>query len=153
MKIGVISDTHDYFDPRIPTLFKSVEHILHAGDIGSMDILRELEEIAPVTAVNGNTDSGLSLKETEVFELGRHKFLLQHIVNPRTHPVLLQHRILKEKPGMIVFGHTHKPFSETIRGIHYFNPGYAGRSRFGMERTVAILHFVHDQIRPEVLKL
>jgi putative phosphoesterase len=153
MKIGVISDTHDYFDPRIPELFKSVEHILHAGDIGSFDVLRELEEIAPVTAVTGNTDSGLPLKETEVFELGRHKFLLQHIVAPRTHPVLLQHRIVKEKPDMIVFGHTHKPFSEVIRGIHYFNPGYAGRSRFGMERSVAILHFIHDQIQPEVLKL
>jgi len=153
MKIGVISDTHDYFDPKIPGLFKGVEHILHAGDIGTSAITWQLEQIAPVTAVPGNTDSLRQLRETEVFELGRHKFLLQHIVNPRTHPALLQDRILREKPDVIVFGHTHKPFSEKIRGIHYFNPGYAGKSRFGLERSVAILHFVGEEIRPEFLKL
>src|SRR6266850_2422099 len=143
MKIGVISDTHDYFDPRIPELFEEVEHIIHAGDIGSASILVQLEEIAPVTAVSGNTDSMLPLKETEVFELGRTKFLLQHIVQPRIHPTLLQHRIINEKPDMIVFGHTHKPFNEKIRGVHYFNPGYAGKTRFGLERSIALLHFTH----------
>ena len=61
MKIGVISDTHDFFDPRIPELFKDVEHIIHAGDIGSMAIISELEKIAPVTAITGNTDSMLPL--------------------------------------------------------------------------------------------
>ena len=153
MKIGLISDTHDYFDPQIPGLLKGVEHILHAGDIGSQSILLQLERIAPVTAVMGNTDEMLPLKETEVFELGRQKFLLQHIVQPRTHPALLQDRILREKPDVIVFGHTHKPFSEKIRGIHYLNPGYAGKTRFGLERTLAVLHFVRDQIKPEFFTL
>jgi predicted phosphodiesterase len=140
MKIGVISDTHDYFDPRIPEVFEEVEHIIHAGDIGTAAILAELEKIAPVTAVIGNSDSMLPLKETEVFE-------------PRVHPELLQLQIIREKPDMVVFGHTHKPYSEKIRGVHYFNPGYAGRSRFGLERTVALLHFVRGEIEPEFLKL
>jgi hypothetical protein len=153
MKIGIISDTHNYFDPQIPDLFKGVEHIIHAGDVGTTEILTALEQIAPVTAVYGNTDSMLPLKEIEVFELGRHKFLLQHIVQPHTPAVLLSDRVQREKPNTIVFGHTHKPFNQTIGGIWYFNPGYAGKTRFGMERSVALLHFNRDKIKAEFLKL
>ena len=57
MKIGVISDTHNFFDPKIPELFNGVDHILHAGDVGTAVIRFQLEEIAPVTAVLGNVDS------------------------------------------------------------------------------------------------
>ena len=70
MRIGVISDTHNYFDPAIPKIFEGVDHILHAGDVGLMTIIYELESIAPVTAVFGNTDTDLPIKETEVIELG-----------------------------------------------------------------------------------
>jgi hypothetical protein len=153
MKIGVISDTHNFLDPKIPELFQGVEHIIHAGDVGTAAILTELERIAPVTAVYGNTDLMLPLKEIEVFELGRHKFLLQHIVQPHTPAVLQSERVRREKPDAIVFGHTHKPFNQTIEGIWYFNPGYAGKTRFGMERTVALLHFQRGKIKPEFLKL
>jgi putative phosphoesterase len=153
MRIGVISDTHDFLDPRIPIIFKGVEHIIHAGDVGTSAILVALGEIAPVTAVSGNSDSMLPLKEVEVFELGRHKFLLQHIVQPDMPAVLLSDRVQREKPDAIVFGHTHKPFNQTIGGIWYFNPGYAGRPRFGLERTVALLHFQRDKIKPEMVKL
>ena len=59
MKIGVISDTHGFLDPKIFELFAGVEHILHAGDIGFASIILELQEIAPVTAVYGNTDADL----------------------------------------------------------------------------------------------
>ncbi|HXT12959.1 MAG TPA: metallophosphoesterase family protein [Candidatus Angelobacter sp.] len=153
MKIGVISDTHDFFDPQIPELFKGVEHIIHAGDVGTASILSELEKIAPVTAVSGNTDLMLPLKPIEVFELGRHKFYLQHIVQPDTPAVLHSERVQREKPDVIVFGHTHKPFNQRIGGIWYFNPGYAGRQRFNLERTLALFHFDRDQIKPEYLKL
>ena len=54
---------------------------------------------------------------------------------------------------MVVFGHTHKPFSETLGGVLFFNPGYAGGSRFGMERSIAILHFDDKSIRPEYITL
>ena len=72
MKIGVISDTHGYLDPRVESLFQGVDHILHAGDIGYASIILELEFIAPVTAVNGNNDAELTFKETECVEqIGR----------------------------------------------------------------------------------
>jgi hypothetical protein len=155
MKIGVISDTHNFLDPKIPELFKGVEHIIHAGDVGTAFITFQLGQIAPVTAVLGNTDSHalVPLNEIEVFELGRKKFLVQHIIQPHTAKILHSARIQREKPDIIVFGHTHKPFNEIIRGIWYFNPGYAGKSRFGMERSVALLHFERDKIKAEFLKL
>jgi hypothetical protein len=83
MKIGAISDTHGYFDPKIVKLFAGVDHILHAGDIGLPWLILELEQIAPVTAVLGNNDAGLDFKETEVAEFDGRKFLVHHIVDPR----------------------------------------------------------------------
>jgi hypothetical protein len=153
-QIGVISDTHNYFDPRIPHLFAGVDHILHGGDIGLPAILLALEQIAPVTAVAGNTDDpGFQYPQTAVVELAGHKFLAQHIVNPRALADPTKARITRERPDVVVFGHTHKPFSETIGGTRFFNPGYAGKSRFGLERSVAILHCGDKGIRAEYLKL
>ena len=70
MKIGVISDTHNFLDPVVPKLFAGVDHILHGGDIGLPKLLLDLEQIAPVTAVAGNTDdSAFRYPLTEVIEL------------------------------------------------------------------------------------
>ena len=154
MKIGVISDTHNFLDPKVLKLFAGVDHILHGGDIGLPWIIMELESIAPVTAVLGNTDEGgLQYREMELIELAGRKFLVHHIVNPRALADPLKSRIARGKPDVVVFGHTHKPFSETIAGTFYFNPGYAGSSRFGMERSIAILHCDAKNIRPEYLRL
>ena len=153
-QIGVISDTHNYFDPRIPHLFAGVDHILHGGDIGLPAILLQLEQIAPVTAVAGNTDDpGFQYPQTAVVELAGRKFLMQHIVNPRSLAEPIKARIARERPDVVVFGHTHKPFSHTIGGTRFFNPGYAGKSRFGLERSVAILHCGERGIRAEYLPL
>jgi putative phosphoesterase len=154
MKLGVISDTHNFLDPKIPKLFAGVDHILHGGDIGLPWIILELETIAPVTAVLGNTDEpGLQFRLTEVVVVGGKKFLVHHIVNPRALEDTLETRIDREKPDVVVFGHTHKPFSERIGGTLFFNPGYAGHSRFGVDRSVAILHYDGKDIRPEYLPL
>ncbi len=154
MKIGVISDTHNFFDPRIPGLFAGVDHILHAGDIGLPGILSQLEELAPVTAVMGNTDDpGFRWPLTEVAELGGRKVLLHHIVNPRSLEETLEARIQREQPAIVVFGHTHKPFCEKLNGVLFFNPGYAGKSRFGLPRSVAILHCIARSLKPEYLML
>ena len=154
MKIGVISDTHNYLDRKVPKLFAGVEHILHGGDIGLPWLLLELEEIAPITAVQGNTDdAGLGYKQIQRIELAGRKFLVHHIVNPRALEDSLQERIADERPEVVVFGHTHKPFCETIDGTLFFNPGYAGKSRFGMQRSVAILHCDENELRAEYLNL
>ena len=152
--IGIISDTHNYFDPRLPHFFARVNHILHEGDIGMPAILLELEQIAPVTAVAGNTDDpGFHYPQTAVVELAGRKFLVHHIVNPHALADPIKGRLARERPDVLVFGHTHKPFSEIIGGTRFFNPGYAGKSRFGLERSVAILHCGEKGIRAEYFKV
>lgn len=149
MKIGIISDTHNHFDPRIPVLFSGVDHILHAGDIGLPWVILELESIAPVTAVLGNNDAGLQFKETETIELGGRKFLVHHIVDAHRPAEPIRRRIAREKPDVVVFGHSHKPFNEVIGRTLYFNPGYAGKPRFNLARSVAVLHCGRTGLRAE----
>ena len=155
MKVGVISDTHGYFDPRLPELFAGVDHILHAGDVGGAFITFQLEQIAPVTAVLGNSDSPMMcLRDTEVVELDHRKYLVHHIVDhPRALVGSLRSRVAREKPDVVVFGHTHKPYCQLFDGVLYFNPGYAGTPRVGMERSVAILRWEHGNVRPQFLPL
>ena len=153
MTIGVISDTHNFLDPKIHELFAGVDHILHAGDIGNTTVISELEEIAPVTAVYGNTDTGLPFRETEVIELGTRKFLIHHIVNPHALGDRVKERIARAQPHVVVFGHTHRTFCESIEGVLYFNPGSAGKPKFGLGRTVAVLHCDEKEIRHEFITL
>jgi putative phosphoesterase len=150
MKIGLISDTHNYLDPAVLHIFRGVDHILHGGDVGLMSILYALEDIAPVTAVFGNTDTDLPLKETEVVTLGTHKFLLQHIVDPRVPGPKLSGRIAKEQANVVVFGHTHKPAQERLGDTLYFNPGYAGKARFNLPRSVALMELGRGEPRIEI---
>ena len=153
-RIGVISDTHNYLDPRLPRLFAGVDHILHGGDIGLPAIILALEQIAPATAVAGNTDDpGFHYRLTDIVELAGRKFLVQHIVNPQSLADPIKTRIARERPDVVVFGHTHKPFCQTIAGALFLNPGYAGKPRFGLERSVAILHCGGKGIRAEYLPL
>jgi putative phosphoesterase len=153
VKIGVVSDTHGFLDPKVSKLFTGVGHILHAGDIGFASIISELEQIAPVTAVLGNTDGGAVFLETEIVELAAKKFLVHHIVNPHAPSDRLKSRFGREKPDAVIFGHTHKRFCATIGGILFFNPGYSGKPKIGVERSVAILHCDEKGIRAEYFPL
>lgn len=154
MLIGVISDTHNYFDPALPGVFAGVDHILHGGDIGRPAILHELEQIAPVTAVCGNTDDlAFQYRQSEVVELNGRKFLVHHIVNPQAPGETVSRLLQRERPQVVVFGHTHRPFAETIHNTLFFNPGYAGKPRFALERSVALLHCDSAGIRPEFVSL
>jgi putative phosphoesterase len=154
MNIGVISDTHGFWDARIPELFAGVDHILHGGDIGQPWILTELELIAPVTAVAGNTDDpALRYAPVKTIELAGRKFFLQHIVHPRHLDEHLRGRLVRERPDAVVFGHTHLRFCETVDGILFLNPGYAGRPRSGLDRSVAVAHCDGNDIRVEYLEL
>ena len=153
LKLGIISDTHGFLDPRVEKIFKGVDHILHAGDIGEPIIELELQLIAPVTVVLGNTDLGLNFKETEVVTLAEKKILIHHIVNPRAPSEKLTAQIKRHRPNAVIFGHTHKKFAATVGGIFYFNPGYSGQPKLGTERSVALLHLEDGGFRPEYIAL
>lgn len=153
MKIGVISDTHGYLDPAIHHAFAGVHHILHGGDIGSQHLISELETIAPVTAVLGNTDEGIHFKETEIVRLNGKKFLVHHILDVTAPSEALKHRIHLEIPDVVVFGHTHRRFCEKVGETLFFNPGYAGKPRFNLSRSVAILSCNGRRISAKYIRL
>ena len=153
MRIGLISDTHNYLDPRIAGIFSGVDYILHAGDVGLPLLLAELEQLAPVTAVLGNTDEGLTLNETEVVTLADKKFLLHHIVTPGVGSPRIAGRLKAEQPDVVMFGHTHKPFAEKFGRTLFINPGYAGRQRFDLPRSVCLLEVNDGEIRHEFVML
>jgi putative phosphoesterase len=153
-RLGLIADTHNFLDPVILDLFAGVTRILHAGDIGQPRVIAELERVAPVTAVGGNTDDpGFGWRETEVLTLHGRKVLLHHIVNPRAPAEALARRLRREAPDVVVFGHTHQPFEEVIGGVLFLNPGSAGRARFHLPRSVAILHLEPKALRVEFCEL
>jgi uncharacterized protein len=152
-KIGVLSDTHGYLDPRIPGLFEGVQHILHAGDIGPQSIITTLEETAPVTAVVGNTDCGLTFSETEAFVLAKHKFLLHHIVDVWMPSDVVKDRVARDRPEFVIFGHTHRQCCNEKDGVTYLNPGYSGLPKPRQKRSVAILNCSDRGVTTEFLEL
>lgn len=153
MKLGLISDTHGFLDPKLTRIFRGVEHILHAGDIGPDHLIAQLECIAPVTAVLGNNDNSPCFPLTKTEVVSEIKFLVHHIVSPRTLTEELKDRIFQEKPDVVVFGHSHKQFCERIDGVLFVNPGYAGKPRFNLERSVALLEATGREMQVKFVTL
>ena len=107
-----------------------------------------------MTAVLGNTDDPhLGLRETEVVTAGGRKFLLHHIVDPARPTELIQRRLELDRPDVVVFGHTHRPFSERIGGTLFLNPGSAGRARFDQARTMALLRIGEGELDVKFVEL
>ena len=136
MLIGVLSDTHGLLRPEALAALAGVEHILHAGDVGDADILRQLGEIAPVTAIRGNIDrSGAcaELPATAAEELGGVLFYLVHSrADLDLDPVAAV-------VGVVVSGHSHRAEIAEVRGVVYLNPGSAGPRRFSLPVTLALV--------------
>lgn len=141
MEIGLISDTHGLLRPRVFEVFTGVRRILHAGDIGPPELLAELETIAPVTAVWGNTDGFEVREQTSAavrIELQGRRVVLLHGHQLGT-PTPRALRSASPDADIIVYGHTHRPLIDHTDGILVVNPGAAGAPRFGLPPSVAIL--------------
>lgn len=142
MRLGVISDTHGMLRPEVFKAFAQVDHILHAGDIGRWDLIIELQALAPVTAVYGNTDDldirGRVPQVAEV-ELDGFQIVVTHgdqLGSPT--PAKLHEAFPAAE--IIVYGHSHRPLLELVdRTVTVMNPGGAGASRFGLKPSVGIL--------------
>lgn len=132
----MISDTHGLLRPEAVAALRGSTHIIHAGDIGSPEVLQKLAATAPVTAVRGNVDKGTwarKLPETEIVEVGGFSIYVLHD--------LAQLDLKPEASGfaVVVSGHSHVPKIEERNGVLYFNPGSAGPRRFKLPVTVGQL--------------
>jgi len=140
VKVGIVSDTHGLLRPEVFTAFAGVDHILHAGDVGPVDLLVELEAVAPVTAVWGNTD-GWEVRgrvpEVARVELAGVRVVVVHgmqVGSPTPESVVEAY----PDADLVVFGHSHRPVVERVGEVLAVNPGSAGPRRFHDPVTVAL---------------
>jgi uncharacterized protein len=150
MLIGVISDTHGLLRPEAIAALRGSEHILHAGDIGSPDIISALEEIAPVTAIRGNVDVEPWAQEfpaTDVVEIaGLYLYLIHDAGAIDLNPSAVGF-------AAVISGHTHQAYLETKNGVLYFNPGSAGPKRFKLPTSVGFLEIADGKITGSIVML
>jgi len=150
MRIGLISDTHGLVRKEALAALDGCQHIIHAGDIDTPDVLEKLRRLAPVTAVRGNNDRGpwaRSLSLCEVVEFGAVSIYVRHDqaeldIDPFAAGI-----------QVMVFGHSHKPMVESRDGVLFVNPGSAGPRRFTLPVAVGELLIAGDRVDARIIEL
>jgi putative phosphoesterase len=149
--VGVISDTHGLLRPQALAALQGSDHLVHAGDIGTPQILEALARLAPLTAVRGNNDRASwaeGIPETAIVELAGTRILVIHDVNA------LHDDPRRDAIGVVVSGHSHRPAVTHRDGVLYVNPGSAGPRRFTLPIAVARLQLAEGQPpRAELIEL
>lgn len=161
MKIGLLSDTHGYLDPKIFDHFKDCDEVWHAGDIGEQNVASELESFKPFKSVYGNIDNkGLQLKYPEdlFMKCEGLSIYMTHIgsvpprYTPRTKKILTEHT-----PDIFICGHSHIlriRRDEGLNNMLYINPGAAGNHGFHAIKTIVRFDLLNKQIKNmEVIEL
>ena len=149
-QVGVISDTHGLMRDEALEALRGSDLIIHAGDIGSPDVLAALSRIAPTHAVRGNNDRdawGMSLPFTEIVSAGGREFYLLHdIADLDVDPAAAGF-------AAVICGHSHKPRIEWRQGVLFLNPGSAGPRRFKLPIALARLTVSVRGLEPEIVEL
>jgi putative phosphoesterase len=142
MRLGVVADTHGLLRPEVFSAFSEVDHILHAGDLGPIDLLAQLEALAPVTAVYGNTDGEdvrRRLPQVAQLELEGFDIVVTH-GDQLGSPTPERLNAAFPFAQIIIYGHTHRPLLTIVDVVvTVMNPGGAGHRRFGLPPSVGIL--------------
>lgn len=151
--IGLISDTHGLVRPDVHTALAGVDLILHGGDVGGVEVLLELELIAPVRAVRGNTDppDDPPLPSEIELSVGGVRIHVSHgheVGSPNPQRLLERY-----DADVIVYGHTHKQLVTQVAGRWVVNPGAAGPRRFDLPPSVAKLTIRDGAVEVETLGL
>jgi uncharacterized protein len=148
--VGVISDTHGLLRPEAVAALAGVERIVHAGDIGSPEVIAALQRIAPVSAVRGNNDRdawAAAIPETDVVEIGAVSLYVLHDL----HELDLDPRAAGF--AAVIAGHSHQPRQEERDGVLYLNPGSAGPRRFKLPISLARLTVSGARVKARLLTL
>lgn len=145
-KIGILSDTHGYWDERYAHHFKGCDEIWHAGDIGDYTIVEKLMEVAPVVrAVSGNVDHGMVKRkcpELHEFDVEQVKVLLTHVGGyPGRWAPGMKKMLREDGIRLMVDGHSHilKVIYDKELGLLHINPGAAGQQGWHKTRTLVRL--------------
>ena len=160
MLIGLISDTHipdraRELPKNVISAFQNVDLILHAGDLTSMEVIDELEKIAPTKAIQGNMDraAGIILPNAKVIEAEGIKIGIAHgEVYPRADTQQLLYLAKQLGADILVTGHSHQPKIEQIDGVLLLNPGSPIVPRLA-DRTVMLLEINNKDVDVEVVKI
>ena len=150
--VGILSDNHSDWPLHIAESLAGVDAIIHAGDIGPYKLVLDMEAIAPTTAVLGNTDGDMPINESAVVTLDGKKFFVQHIVDPHRLQAPLRERLKRIEPDVVVFGHTHMPFCETLVDILFLNPGSVTQPRGDYRPSIVRLTIDHGKITPKFIE-
>ncbi len=154
MRIGVISDTHGLFDESIISIFAGVDAILHAGDIGKLEVIDRLEAIAQVFAVCGNNDTSMPFPNERVEQLAGRRVMIRHIFGELHQLKNAQRKTLELiRPDIVIFGHSHRPYQQKLDNTILFNPGSAGPKRFSLPRTVGMLSLKPSSADAQIISL
>ena len=151
--IGIVSDTHGMVRPELFVALEGVELILHAGDVGPDDVLTELEVIAPVRAVFGNTDlpGNPRLVQELIADIDG---VSVHVSHGHEFGSPTPAKLLAVYPQrVLIYGHTHRPLIAEVDGRLVINPGAAGARRFDLQPSVARLTIEHGQPSVELVTL
>ena len=150
MRVGIISDTHGLLRPEAEQALRGVALIVHAGDVGSPEILTRLQAIAPVFAVRGNVDTEpwtRKLPLTTVVDAGRATLYVLHNLRD------LDLRPEAAQFDFVISGHTHQPEQTERNGVIYLNPGSAGPRRFHLPVTLALVNLSEKPWQSTLVRL
>ncbi len=154
MRITLVSDTHGFLDEKILKYCADADEIWHAGDIGTVSVIDQLNAIKPTRFVYGNIDGAeirSFIPEIQHFELGGLRFFMVHIAGkanlylPTLRPILRKH-----KPDVFICGHSHIPVAQRCKdfnGMLHLNPGAAGVHGFHKVRTLMRFQILEGKIQ------
>ena len=150
MKLGIISDTHGLLRPEAARALSGVDLIVHAGDVGSPEVLTKLKALAPVFAVRGNVDTeswAAELPATAIVDAGNTSLYVLHN--------LRELDLRPEAAGFdaVISGHTHQAEQWEREGVLYLNPGSAGPRRFHLPVTLALVDVGSEPWKVKIVEL
>jgi putative phosphoesterase len=148
--VGVISDTHGHLSEQAIQALQGVSLIIHAGDLDQIEVLDQLAEIAPVSAVRGNMDYGPRLERlptTQVNQIGEaYIYTIHDLGKLDLDPAAAGFQV-------VVYGHYHRPDVKQRNGVLYLNPGSATSPRMNSRKSLALLHFHNGSVKTEFVTL
>ena len=161
IRIGLLSDTHGFFDPRLHDLFKDCDEIWHAGDVGNHDVCKSLQKLGKkIRMISGNIDGkeirGIAPEEL-FWKIENRTIFMKHIGGyPDKYTPAIKKQLTELKPDIFVCGHSHilRVIYDKKLNVLYLNPGAAGKEGFHVVRTALRFTIDDDKVKDmEVIEL